>query len=321
MSELYKKFGELLKLERKRKGIKLEELSEQLKITEANLEYIEEGQVASLPSMIYYNLFAKAYSEALGIDYSRTVDAIKEDLGESIENNIPGKEPAPAKDTASKAADKDRTEEKADESGVSIKKLLYIFGSIVVVFVLFIIGYLLFFAPGGSQTTPAVAAPDSSEVTSTRAATTDEEQMPAEIDWTVSKYDEPTKISLRLIPRQQSWSTVLADGDTAIFRNLQPGRIYDAEADYRMTVSVGIPSQVDIELNGQKVDLRDSETGRISRVEINQLNLEEILTRGIDTLSTPIISTPPAQSSQQNLPATDDSLNNIDSDKGDSDET
>lgn len=300
MSELYKKFGELLKLERKRKGIKLEELSEQLKITEANLECIEEGRASSLPSMIYYNLFAKAYAEALGIDFSRTIDAIKEDLGEAVENNNVVKDAPPSREKVSEPAKRSRREEKSDDSTALIKKLLYIFGGIVVAFIVFMIFYLIFFSGEETGTHQATEPAPTAEVTSISPNTTEEQQTETEYDWSATQYDGPKKISLKLVSREQCWSTVLADGDTVIFRNLMPGRIYDAEAEYRMIVSVGIPSQVDIELNGQKVDLRNSETGRISRVEINQLNLDEILTRGTET-------TPPARESE---PVVEDSVNN-----------
>lgn len=320
MSELYKKFGELLKLERKRKGIKLEELSEQLKITEANLEFIEEGQASSLPSMIYYNLFAKAYSEALGIDFSRTIDAIKEDLGEAIENNHAVKEASPTQEKPSKTAAKAKPRDEADENGVSIKKLLYIFGGIVAVFIVFIVLYLVFFASDKTETGQTVSPPETSEVTRPEPAEESEEQIADEYDWSASQYDEPTRISLKLVSREQCWSTVLADGDTVIFRNLMPGRIYDAEAEYRMTVSVGIPSQVDIELNGQKVNLRDSLTGRISRVEINQLNLDEILARGVETTPPPVTTSPQVQPQRNVEPVAEDSVSNSDTDREENDE-
>jgi len=60
MSELENKLGALLKLERERLQIDLTELSEELRITEANLINIEKGEVEKLPSKIYFGLFAKS---------------------------------------------------------------------------------------------------------------------------------------------------------------------------------------------------------------------------------------------------------------------
>ena len=82
MSEIHVKFGELLQLERERRGLSLEDLSSELKISEENLQAIEAGDPKALPSEPYYNLFAKSYSQYLGIDFVATMDAIKEEIGE-----------------------------------------------------------------------------------------------------------------------------------------------------------------------------------------------------------------------------------------------
>ncbi|RKX25037.1 MAG: hypothetical protein DRP47_10470, partial [Candidatus Zixiibacteriota bacterium] len=82
MGELEVKLGALLRLERERQNVKLEDLAENLRISESSLECIECGDASALPSEIYFSLFAKSYSEAIGIDYSATVQAIKEDIEE-----------------------------------------------------------------------------------------------------------------------------------------------------------------------------------------------------------------------------------------------
>ncbi|UCG60555.1 MAG: DUF4115 domain-containing protein [Candidatus Zixiibacteriota bacterium] len=333
MSELHKKFGELLKLERKRKGIKLEELSEQLKIGEANLRHIEEGEVASLPSQIYYNLFAKTYAETLGIDYQRTIEAIKEDIGEAVENSDTVKDAGPAREKESRPDSEARAEKKTDENGLSVKKLLFILGGIVAAFIVFIVIYLVFFASESADRGDTEPPAEPSSVTSTAASRPEQVEEQTEVEWDVTGYSEPEKMTLRLTARNQSWSTVLADGDTVIFRNLIPGRVYDVEAMYRMTVSVGIPSQVDVELNGQPVNLRDSITGRISRVEINQLNVDEILRRGTETGPARVTapapteinrqeqSTSPTSDTATEVPVAIDSTDQSTTDREDNDQT
>ena len=87
MNELYTKFGELLRLERERQNLKIEDLASDLKISEGNLEALESGNRDDLPSETYFGLFAKSYAEALGIDYSRTMEALREELGVSLEGN------------------------------------------------------------------------------------------------------------------------------------------------------------------------------------------------------------------------------------------
>ncbi|MCK4462304.1 MAG: helix-turn-helix domain-containing protein, partial [candidate division Zixibacteria bacterium] len=75
MSELYVKIGKLLKMERVRQAIELGDLASDLKVSRGNLEAIEDGDIARLPSELYFKLFAKSYAEALGVDYEATVEA------------------------------------------------------------------------------------------------------------------------------------------------------------------------------------------------------------------------------------------------------
>jgi cytoskeletal protein RodZ len=64
MKEIYKKLGELLALERQRRGLDLEEIAGELKIPEGTLQAIEQGDPSPLPSELYFKLFAKSYSSA-----------------------------------------------------------------------------------------------------------------------------------------------------------------------------------------------------------------------------------------------------------------
>src|SRR5512136_392609 len=89
MSESYVKFGALLKLERERRGAKLEVIASDLKIPIETLQYLEAGQQDALPSELYFRLFAKSYAEYLGIDFTKTIEAIREELGELIEPQTP----------------------------------------------------------------------------------------------------------------------------------------------------------------------------------------------------------------------------------------
>jgi hypothetical protein len=106
----------------------------------------------------------------------------------------------------------------------------------------------------------------------------------AGFNWVVPGYKPPAEIKIELKPKSESWGSVIADGDTAIFRSLIPGRGYTATAKYRLIVSIGMPEAVDVEINGRLVDLRDPANQRISRIEINQANLESFLNPSFDNL-------------------------------------
>ena len=124
---------------------------------------------------------------------------------------------------------------------------------------------------------------------------------------------------MRLTPRAESWATILADGDTAIFRNLVPGRVYNVEAEYRLQVSVGIPRVVDLELNGQPLNIVDPESGRISRVKINQMNLAEIMKGPPEPEESPAQSVPDVsiESSAPQQPTADTSQASSSEEAGD----
>jgi transcriptional regulator with XRE-family HTH domain len=275
MGELETKFGELLKLERERQGIPLEDLSTELKISEDSLTSIEKGDAGALPSELYYKLFSKSYAERLGIDYGKTMDAIREEIGISLE-------PEPKTGAARKEgeADKAKHAEKApadEEDGEPgdekkfIKRVIYISAAIVVVFCLVLIGYKFILGRGDDS---AGGVPSGSDMGEARTAA-EAEGIKAEFadyQWGVPENAEPDSLLVTLTARDQSWATVVADGDTVLYQNLRPWREYDVRAAYRILVSIGIPRLVEIKLDGEPVDLVDPNSGRISRVEINQAN-------------------------------------------------
>ncbi len=282
MSDLRKKFGELLKLERERKEIKLESLAEQLKISPTHLQSIENGDAKSLPSELYYGLFAKSYAEAIGIDYARTMEAMKaelEETGEVIEqpaSNTQSKKKGRPEKAPSEKSEKSETAEVSDGSGI-FKWLLYIFGGLALLFVIFLL-VNHFFLSSRSTTTEQSENQTQTAAEQSAAAQQQLTSEAANFNWhdTVS-YEVPQKLKLSILAKDQSWCTIVADGDTALFRNLIPGRQYDVEASYRLLVSIGIPSVVAVKLNGIPVELTDPQSGRVSRVEVSQANLHKFL--------------------------------------------
>lgn len=270
MNKIHKKLGEVLKLERDRKQISFEDMASSLKMSQDNLSSLENGQADDFPSELYFSLFARSYSEALGIDYERTVEAIEDDLNQ---------ESAPASDFTSSIKDSKRAagDEPGDhssqekESISNLTKLGYILGGIVALFLIFVgVRYLVPGRSGPSENT-AGGREESKIVEEARLSDY------RDYDWNVPKYTKPAKMVLNLAARTECWATILADGDTAIFRNLIPGRAYVVEAEYRMRVSVAKPSAVETKLNGQPVNLINTPGRRISKAWITQANLDSIL--------------------------------------------
>lgn len=280
-SEIRIKLGELIRLERERQQIDVEQMADRLKITEANLGSIERGDSAALPSEVYFELFSKGYCEALGIDYARTIDAIGASIEEdSLKIGTGKKKDGDRKDGDVADAVSDDTPE-AVQNRDFVKKGLILFGVIVAAFVVFLVSSTLFCSDDGPVDSSSMDQPDmvvhEEAVAEEHSGNTESEA--DKFNWNVDEYQAPKKLTLEIVAHQSSWSAIFADGDTAIYRNLVPGRTYNVEADYRMVVSVGIPRSVDIKLNGQPVDLTDPSTGRIARVRIDQTNVQDFLTR------------------------------------------
>ncbi len=289
MGELEKKIGALLKYERERQGIKLEDLAESLRISLASLEHIETGNVDGLPSEIYFGLFAKSYAEALGIDYAATKNAIQQDIIEHEDEQVSAEE-------ESGTAVKPVTGEPSEEQGKSKKKTklqTIIIG--LAILIIIIGGYFII-----KQLLHEMRSTDRKKETSEPVATAvkDKDSIYTSYDWNTPEYKKPSDLVLELHARGASWATVLADGDTVIFKQLKPGRTYQAVARYRLRLSVAVPRVVDISLNGVRINPVSPTTGRISRVNITQINVDSFLTRSsisgtaLTSRSSPVAATP-----------------------------
>ena len=267
MGELEKKIGALLKYERERQEIKLEDLAESLRISLTSLEYIEAGNIDGLPSEIYFGLFAKSYAEALGIDYAATKNAIQQDIIKDEEEQVT----AEKSDTATTSDSKDSSEE-ISKPKKKTKLHMIIIGLAVLVIIVggyFIIKQLLH----DMQSSESKQEKPESVVTPVN----DKDSLYTNYDWNTPEYKKPTDLVLELKARGASWATILADGDTVIFKQLKPGRTYQAVAKYRLRLSIGVPRVVDVFLNGVPIHPVSPTTGRISRVNITQVNVDSFL--------------------------------------------
>ncbi len=290
MTELSAKIGKLLRLEREKQALSLEDVCERTKIPVENLEQIENGQVDALPSEVYYNLFAKTYAEALGIDFTATVEAIKEDIGQPLEPAHAGRKKREANDRRP-ARHEHRPAEKEDAENARrrlLAGLLYLVGGVVILFLAFILIQKVFLDVGneaGHVTTSAqaTAPPDQAvaEPHENRQGSREpsSEGIYVNYDWNVPAYVPSPPLRLRLVTERESWAEVFADGDTVLYQTLRAGREYDVEARYRLSFLIAVPAGVRIEFNDQPIDLRELTAGRVSRIAVDQAGVQSFLTR------------------------------------------
>jgi transcriptional regulator with XRE-family HTH domain len=295
MKEVQQKLGSALRLERERRGLTLEQVSQQLKISETNLEAVENADLSALPGAMYFGLFAKSYAEFLGIDYMRTIEAIKEELGEPIdsENNTLVDNDKKLKGSPVPTDGKSIPTGDYSKSRVSYKS--YVVLGVIIVIVIVVTA--LFFSPKGRfhifGTEPGEqdALVNGNQADSTEADVSGEYQV-------VAGHSEKAVLSLEVVARDRTWATIIADGDTVLHTNLKPWREYVVGAQEKLTVSVLSPLSVEMKLNGIPIDLTNPEKGTISNVEITQENMSiYIKPAGTDSTGMDTIGTSPDSSS------------------------
>lgn len=307
MKEIHIKLGEVLKLERERRKISLEDASDQLKISQENIAFVEKGLVDEAPSELYFGLFAKSYAEFLGIDYAGTLEAIQDEYGQlepDLRASISSDASDDISDPESKASGQEAKREK-ESTGLSKKGLGWI-GIIMAILTGLLLVWILLF-DGGSDLTQTDRNGASSEsladgldsISTQQADQTDFEL--ANYEFGTPPTEAPEPIRFRMVANEVCWATVLADGDPVVFENLIPGQPYDRQANYSFKISIAQPRMVRTFLNDIEVDLRDPETRRISRVEITQVNLSQKMSSIPEAEPEPVINettiVPPAPAS------------------------
>jgi transcriptional regulator with XRE-family HTH domain len=266
MNELHARFGELLKLERERRGLALSTVSSELKVREDTLIKIESGQAESLPPGPYLALFSRSYAEFLGIDYSKTIEAIREDLGESLEPDMPEttqREGAPGK------SEKSVPEHRTGDIRTPRKKIGLVLGRGVAVIAVLVVIYFVFFRGGHDRTSQNEETYSGADSTYTWRDTTYDRSAFEELAGDSAGYSGPDSLRLTITAHDGSWATVLSDDDTALFQMLTPERPYNVTAAERLVVTIGVPEVVDVLLDGYPANLANARTGDISRVLID----------------------------------------------------
>ena len=85
MSEAHKKIGEKLKVRREALGLSLEDISEDTKTSIEYLQAIEDGSIASFPSNVYYDMFARSYAKEMDMNTDELFEELRMQMAEEPE--------------------------------------------------------------------------------------------------------------------------------------------------------------------------------------------------------------------------------------------
>jgi transcriptional regulator with XRE-family HTH domain len=260
MSELYIRLGKALKEERQGKSITLADIASQLKTSESTLERIEDGDVASFQSPVYFALNAKSFAESLGVDYTRTLDAIREDLGEL--NDVPANGVAAPNGAPSVASAP--TVDAGDQARTN--RLLIV--SVGAIFLLAAgLGAWWLATSKNEPQTPALG----------ERAKGAAESVPVSMDTAAGlPSTDSVLLMLNLVARGSSWVSLMADGDTAVFRTFVPGETLEVAAQRQMILTISSPANIDLRLNGLPAKLADR-SGRVSNVVVTPANVRAFI--------------------------------------------
>ncbi len=277
MSEAHKKIGEKLKARREKLGLSLEDISEDIKTSIEYLQAIENGEIASFPSNVYYDMFARSYAKEMDMN----TDELFEELKMTEE---PETEPEPSAKSSPKQSQRgDKKEDKKKGGGFSFIKLsAWLGGIIILIFIVIVVWSVM----GNKSQEPSAVQSSENTVTENQgeaAPPSQESSAPAEdstlqeVKIDMPEYEPVKKMNLQVVTRDSCWVMVLADGDTVLNRNLPGGAVRTLDADYRFLISAGNPNVLDLRLDGQLLKPL-SQNGRPYRDrEINQMNKKNYL--------------------------------------------
>jgi hypothetical protein len=277
MLDKYKKMGEILAAARREQQKSLKEASVITKLKEAYLEAVEAGEPDKLPSEPYFSLFARSYSQYLGLD-----PAILDEIEENERGGVGIAELTDAsdrKDTDISEADSSR---QAKKFGRNLIYLILIATVLFAALITFDRWFISAPEESGKENTETVHRKDDQ---GEKSIADKEPRIP------YSPYQPPENLELMVSARQDVWMVVIRDGDTVLNRQLAAGDTRRWEAKYRFVLTIGISTAIDLTLNGVRLPPLTSQARTISGLEINQVNYKKFLPEG--NINDPQASTSP----------------------------
>lgn len=276
MFDKYKNIGEILGAARREQGKTLKNAAESTKIMEHYLVALETGDPKKLPSLAYFDLFARSYAQYLGIDasiFEEIDDKTQVDADSSSKEAVPLMGDPETAESASKAH--------ARRFG---RSLIYLVSAIIIIFIAFIL-YNQFFVESDNNSEPRET--NDSYIGDQQSPSADK-QNPPELIIPDASYEPPEKLKLYLIAKQDVWAVLVRDGDTVLNRGLKVGNERRWEADYRYHLTLGISTAVDIYVNDLKLAPLTDRPRTISGFEINQINYKDFYPKTDNTNNPPV---------------------------------
>jgi len=275
MSDKYKEIGEILAAARREQGKSLKDASESTKIMEHYLTAVETGEPGNLPSQAYFDLFARSYSEYLGIDAA---------IFDEIDDKPPGTAETTSGDLTILPDDTDSAEAVSHaQAKIFGKSLIYLVSAAIIIFIALIL-YNQFFIEEKNDQTGQILSGTPAE---TEQRTNDEKSGLDNLIIPDTPYEPPGKLKLYMKAKQDVWAIMVRDGDTVLNRRLVVGDERLWEADFRYNLPLGISTAVDLYVNDQKLGPLTERASTISGFEINQVNYKNFLPQPEPTIPSP----------------------------------
>ncbi len=264
--------GKKLQKARKEQGRKKDDIVEEIKIAGEYLDAIESGDLSSLPSQIYYNLFVRSYSKELGFD----PDKFLEEFATEEKTSIAGK-PAIEENKADTKFPERVNRPPGETSPLVIT--LWVSGVIIIV-----IAAIIWFSDSAQENnidpveTDQVGTinADSVGIKSADALADALDKMAANNPEQINMDMEPAiDMIMNVRIKDFSWILVMADDDTVLNRNLDSGAVRNLSAKKKFVISLGNPKGVDIRMNSRVIRIPVRYDRPIIDFEINQNNFRQ----------------------------------------------
>jgi cytoskeleton protein RodZ len=275
-------FGQKLKLEREKRNITLEQISVSTKIGIRMLQALEEDKFNQLPGGIFNKGFVRAYSRFLGLDEDQTIADYLQASGDALpaSNETAAREEGSPEHAAHENVtrenkDKDenvsRLEASADASPRQVPWGVFAGALLVVALALSFWSHRRReHARQADRPTPATVATQvsgqvsGSDLPTTSSPTTSSPTgVPAPSPVPKTSHDlapaspaaTPGEFTVVIQAREESWTTITADGKTISSELLPAGSEREIRGRKEIIVRTGNAGAVDFRFNEKKVDI------------------------------------------------------------------